>query len=173
MFRRSLVALSFAALGFFLSVGFLNAPCEESPSKYVSLDVRTVIDEPNRDLVLLVEPEQQHLLTIVVGNREGRAIRDRLLETPPLFGKRFRPLTHDLLFDVVQSLNVKVHHVQVDALFQGTFLGSVWLEDASGGLSRIDARPSDAMALALATDAPIWVHQKVMLEAAHRIPSGS
>jgi len=170
MLRRSLVSLSLVFASFAVAQATLQSPCMGAPSSptehYAEVDVRTVIDEPARDLVLLVDNDDQRLLTVVVGNREGEAISQRL------DGQRFfRPLTHDLLFDVVKGLHATVTHVQIDRLEDGVFYGSIWLQREGGEHFAVDARPSDAMALALAEGAPIYAHVDVLRHAAHRIPS--
>ena len=79
--------------------------------------------------------------------------------------RRFeRPLTHDLLDDVIERLGGRLMKVQVDDLKGDTFVGSIFLE-AGGRLHVIDARPSDAIALAVGNRIPIYVSDEVMRRA--------
>jgi bifunctional DNase/RNase len=75
-----------------------------------------------------------------------------------------RPLTHDLFVTTLRDLSCEVKRVEVHDLVDDTFYGKLVL--SQGGVSReIDSRPSDAIALAVRVDAPIFVHEKVMDEA--------
>jgi uncharacterized protein len=100
-------------------------------------------------------------LLLVIGPAEADAIALRLLgEAPP------RPLTHDLLCDLLRLLGGRVTHVLVHAAVAGTFYARVVL-DAQGHHVEADARPSDAVALALRLGAPILVDEAVL--AAHGV----
>jgi bifunctional DNase/RNase len=81
-----------------------------------------------------------------------------------------RPLTHDLLDAIVGELGGKIVKVQVDALVDGVFIGSVYLRHHGGEVRKLDARPSDAIALALGNDVPIYVQQAVIDEAGIAAP---
>ena len=72
-----------------------------------------------------------------------------------------RPMTHDLLRNLVRELSAKVERIEINDLKQNTFYATIYLSRA-GETIRIDARPSDAMALALRADAPIFVDAQVI-----------
>jgi bifunctional DNase/RNase len=108
--------------------------------------------------VLLQEKTgQRRVMPIWIGDREGQVIDLRLR------GEKFeRPLTHDLLDAVLRDRGMTVARVEVDGLRDGTFLGRLYLADAEGRVTRLDARPSDCIALAVGAGAPIFVDEKVL-----------
>ena len=83
--------------------------------------------------------------------------------------KRDRPLTHDLLDNVIRRLQASFVRAQVDELRDNTYIGSVVVRDDAARLIEIDARPSDAIALAIGNQAPIFIAKKVLDRAGHRI----
>src|SRR5262249_29429298 len=98
-------------------------------------------------------------LPIFIGGTEGSSIDLRMKgEKPP------RPLTHDLLDSILRELHASIVQVQVDALVGNVFHGSILLR-TNGRVIRIDARPSDAIALAIGSRAPIYVAQAVLDQA--------
>jgi bifunctional DNase/RNase len=111
-------------------------------------------------LVLLREHDAPHrVLPISIGAPEAIAIGLALdHEVPP------RPLTHDLLATFVHDLDARVDHVEVTALRNGTFHAELTVEGPTGE-RRLDSRPSDAIALALRVDAPVFVSEDVLDEA--------
>jgi bifunctional DNase/RNase len=72
-----------------------------------------------------------------------------------------RPMTHDLIKNVLTGLETQVHKVVVTELKDDTFYAVIWLE-RSGQIVSIDSRPSDALALALRMDCPIFVEEEVL-----------
>jgi bifunctional DNase/RNase len=109
-----------------------------------------------QNIVILRELEGERILPIWIGPSEAQAIRRILSEEPfP------RPLTHDLLFLVVEGLKAKIARVVIADLRENTFFASVIVERDSEVLS-IDARPSDSIALALRSKAPIFVNEKLL-----------
>jgi uncharacterized protein len=111
-------------------------------------------------LVLLREHDAPHrVLPISIGAPEAIAIGLALdHEVPP------RPLTHDLLATFVHDLDARVDHVEVTELRNGTFHAELTVEGPTGE-RRLDSRPSDAIALALRVDAPVFVSEDVLDEA--------
>jgi uncharacterized protein len=109
--------------------------------------------------LLLVDEAKQIALPIFIGGTEAISIDHRMR------GEKFRrPLTHDLVDSVLRHLDGELVKVQVDALREGTFHGSVFIR-AKGQIVRIDARPSDAIALAIGGHVPIYVARAVLDEA--------
>lgn len=104
-------------------------------------------------------PGEGRILPIWIGEQEATSILIAVegLATP-------RPLAHDLLRAVVESLGARVERVEVTRIEEGTFYAEVTLATADGQV-RLDARPSDAVALASRADAPIWVADDVLAEA--------
>lgn len=114
--------------------------------------------------ILLKEVEGARRLPIIIGAFEAQAIALEMEGIKPP-----RPLTHDLLKTLVDNLGANVVEVVVNELKENTFYAKIVLE-ASGLTNEIDARPSDAIALAVRTFAPIFVNELVMGAAAF-IPS--
>jgi bifunctional DNase/RNase len=109
-----------------------------------------------QNIVILRELEGERILPIWIGPGEAQAIRRILSEEPfP------RPLTHDLLFLVVEGLKAKIARVVIADLRENTFFASVIVQREAEVLS-IDARPSDSIALALRAKAPIFVNEKLL-----------
>ena len=116
-----------------------------------------VVDsEQGHAMVLLKEERGTRLLPIVVGVWEGHAIATALqgVEFP-------RPLTYDLMKNILLELGARVSKVAIVDLHEDTFYGMIELQLGSGMVS-IDSRPSDAIALALRMGAPIYAAEAVM-----------
>lgn len=109
-------------------------------------------------VILLKEVDAERLLPIFIGPYEAEAIAIRLrdIELP-------RPLTHDLLNNVISEMGGKLSHVTVNALRNDTFYAYITV-NLSGQQLEIDSRPSDAIALAVRADVPIFVEEDVMAE---------
>lgn len=136
------------------------------PAQSVEVEIATVAiaTQSGTPVVVLREPGSGRFIPIFIGPAEAQAILRALrgLETP-------RPLTHDLLGNVLGELGARLERVFVDDLVDDTFLGMLELRiDGRDAPVLIDSRPSDALALALRTGASIHVARKVM-EAAARI----
>ena len=120
----------------------------------------------NMPIILLRDEAGQRVLPIWVGIFEANAIALQIenVATP-------RPMTHDLLRNVIRDLNASVERIVVCDLKENTFYAMIYLTVA-GETVAIDARPSDAIALALRTRAPIFVEEAVV-ENAKTIDFGS
>jgi len=111
-------------------------------------------------IVLLKTAEGNKFLPIWIGHPEAAAILMKLQgATAP------RPLTHDLLVNILGELNVEVLRVTVTELRENTFYASITLQ-VNGREVEIDSRPSDALALAVRTSAPIFAAEDVIAESA-------
>jgi len=121
----------------------------------VTLDTAT-----SRFVVILKDEKQSRWLPIVVGSTEAQAIALQLEKISPP-----RPLTHDLIKNLLESINVKVSRVVVNDLRENTYFALIGLQ-RNGDSKDIDARPSDAIAVALRMKAPIFVEEEVMQKAA-------
>jgi bifunctional DNase/RNase len=127
-----------------------------APRGFHKAKVLEVIQTPDGPAVLLLSHDQTRLLPIIVGDSEAMSIKLRIER------RRFaRPLTHDLLDQIVGQLGGKVLKVHIDSLASGVFTGRVYLW-TSTQIHELDARPSDAIALALGADAPVLVSDKIM-----------
>lgn len=110
--------------------------------------------------ILLKEVDGIRRLPIIIGAFEAQAIALEIEGIKPP-----RPLTHDLLKQLIDNLGATVLEIIVDELRENTFYAKIIL-DVSGLTNEIDARPSDAIALAVRADAPIFVSDSVMETAA-------
>ena len=109
-------------------------------------------------IVLLKTVSGTKFLPIWIGHAEAAAILMKLqgAETP-------RPMTHDLLSDVVSELNAEIAKITVTELRENTFYALITLRAAASEIE-IDSRPSDALALAVRSNAPIFAADKVIEE---------
>ncbi|MCH8034672.1 MAG: bifunctional nuclease family protein [Bacteroidetes bacterium] len=114
--------------------------------------------------ILLKELKGHRRLPIIIGAFEAQAIALEMEGIKPP-----RPLTHDLLKQITDNLGAIVNEIIIDELRENTFFAKILLE-VSGLTQEIDARPSDAIALAVRAEAPIYVAASVM-DAAAFIPS--
>ena len=127
----------------------------------VEMKIRGLMLDPvtNSPIVVLKDVQGQAILPIWVGVYEANAIALEIekVETP-------RPMTHDLLKNVFLGLEVRVQKIVVNDLRDDTFFAIIWVE-REGQMMTIDSRPSDALALALRMDCPIFVDEKVLKNA--------
>ncbi len=124
----------------------------------VEMKIRGLMVDPstNMPIVVLKDVHGDTLLPIWVGLYEANAIALEIEKIAPP-----RPMTHDLLRNLIQGLNARVHKVVVTELRDDTFFAVVWMEQ-DGETVVLDARPSDALALALRSDCPIYVSDQVL-----------
>lgn len=128
----------------------------------VRMKVQGLVLDPasSSPVVILQALDTGAVLPIWVGVHEANAIALRLEQVPPP-----RPMTHDLLCATIERLGARVEQVVVSDLKEGTFFAEVHLSTAGSGVRIIDSRPSDAIALALRTDSPIFVESSVLAAA--------
>ena len=120
----------------------------------------------NQPIVLLRERTGERYLPIWIGAAEAAAIALALqgVVTP-------RPMTHDLMKNMLEDLSVAVQKIVVTELREGTFYAQIDMQ-RNGSAYEISSRPSDAIALAVRLGAPIFANEDVLAEAAILIPSG-
>jgi bifunctional DNase/RNase len=117
-----------------------------------------MMDERNKQpIVVLQEEEGERVLPIWIGEAEARAIGIVLTRE-----QVERPLTHDLGILLIKGLKARVTGVAITALRNNTFFAEIRLESEAGEQVLIDARPSDSIAIALRSDAPISVEEEVL-----------
>ena len=121
--------------------------------------VRVSLISPHR-VVLLKDVEVERYLPIWIGQCEADAIAMALQRIEPP-----RPMTHDLLNNIIQELGATVSHVLISELKDNTYHGRIVM-DVAGRHVEIDSRPSDAMALAVRCGVPIYVTDGIMAQAA-------
>lgn len=116
----------------------------------------TIDPVTNTPIVILKDREEKRILPIWIGLFEASAIATELE------GINFsRPMTHDLIRDILANLGVEVLKVEVHDLRNNTFFANIHLL-REGKTQVIDSRPSDALALALRAGAPIYVEERVI-----------
>jgi bifunctional DNase/RNase len=121
--------------------------------------IRVSLMSPQR-IIILREMESERFLPIWIGPFEAEAITTSLQEIEVI-----RPMTHDLLRNVLKVLGGQVLHINITELRDDVFYARIVINIA-GQEIEIDARPSDALALAVRTHVPIYVSEDVMEEAA-------
>lgn len=133
-----------------------------SERSYVGMSVKGLLVDPGSEspVVILQDEAREVFLPIWIGNFEASAIALRMegVEAP-------RPMTHDLLAKVVQDAGLKLTDARVSALREGTFYAELEFRADGEEPLIIDARPSDAIALALRLQCPIRVAADVLEEA--------
>ncbi len=124
----------------------------------VEMKIRGLMMDPvtNMPIVILKDVAGDAVLPIWVGIYEANAIALEIekVTTP-------RPMTHDLIKNLLVGLDTHVHKVVVSELREDTFFAVIWLE-REGRIISVDSRPSDALALALRLDCPIFVEDEVL-----------
>lgn len=138
-------------------------------TELVSMSIKGLMLDPvsNSPIVVLKDDDEKFFLPIWVGIFEANAIALQLenITTP-------RPMTHDLLRNLISQLDARVTRVVINDLRDSTFFAQIRLLIAGGKTLEVDARPSDAIALALRTEAPIFVAQSVLDQAQTITPDG-
>jgi bifunctional DNase/RNase len=137
--------------------GFKPEPVLPVEEPEIEVRIRGLMMDPSTrmPIVVLNDLSGEVVLPIWVGLFEANAIALEIEKsTTP------RPMTHDLMRNMIHGLNARVTRVVVGDLREETFHATIWMDQA-GEVVAIDARPSDAIALALRSDCPIYVSQQV------------
>jgi bifunctional DNase/RNase len=127
-----------------------------APAGYVELEVGGIVATPRGHAVILTDPGREIVIPIFIGGSEALTIDLRQNK------RRYaRPLTHDLLDEVMRRLGGQPVKVQIDDIRNDTFIGSIFVRRGNEVIE-IDARPSDAIAIALGHRVPIFVAAHVL-----------
>jgi bifunctional DNase/RNase len=129
----------------------------------VEMELRSIkiSDTGDRQYIGLHEKEGTRTLTIVIGYGEVQAIHRFVQgEKPP------RPMTHDLMVGILSASGAELDRVDVTELRDGTFYAVLRVKRTDGTIHDVDARPSDAIALATALRRPVFVAEQVLTDAA-------
>jgi bifunctional DNase/RNase len=139
----------------------MNGRGPDNPADWVEMRLRGLILDPQNEapVVILREEGGSTFLPIWIGVFEAQAIA-LALEKVALP----RPMTHDLLGSAIVALGGALRRVEIHTLQGGTYFARLILDTGSGTLE-VDARPSDAIALALRAPAPIWTARTVLADA--------
>jgi bifunctional DNase/RNase len=114
----------------------------------------------DQQLIYLKEVDGERKFPILIGSSEAYAIDRRLKGIPTP-----RPLTHDLLANVIEQLGGEIEQIEINDLQERTFFAKIHIRQ-DGKTIEIDSRPSDAIALGIANVIPIFVAEKVLEEVA-------
>jgi len=139
--------------------------------KYIEMELREiqiVEDFSRTQIIVLGERHGDRQFPIFIGLHEATAmdLAARGEKTP-------RPLTHDLVLNVIGGMGASLERVLVVKLENDTFYGALELRSAQGETIRVDSRPSDAIVLATKTKAPIFVEEQVLLKVQRDMDSGA
>ncbi len=125
--------------------------------KPVSIHGLAMDPKNNSPILLLKEDGTRRALPVWIGTYEANAIATRLAEM-----EMPRPMTHDLLYNIITQAGYKVSRVVITELKDTTFYAVIHLESGAGDME-LDSRPSDAVALAVRAEAPIFVTEDVLV----------
>jgi len=134
----------------------------------IEVKIRALMMDPNSGtpIIILKDVESDTMLPIWVGAYEANAIALEIEKISPP-----RPMTHDLLRNLIIELGVKVERVVVTSLRDNTFFAKIEMLNEKGDRMFLDSRPSDAIALALRADCPIYVDMEVIKASRNTIPT--
>ena len=132
----------------------------------IEVKIRALMMDPNSGtpIIILKDINSETMLPIWVGAYEANAIALEIEKIAPP-----RPMTHDLLRNLIVELGMKVDRVVVTSLRDNTFYAVIEMTADDGEAMRLDSRPSDAIALALRADCPIFVDLEVIQASQNRI----
>ena len=125
----------------------------------IEVKIRALMMDPNSGtpIIILKDVQSDTVLPIWVGAYEANAIALEIEKIAPP-----RPMTHDLLRNLIVELGVHVDRVVVTSLRDNTFFAVIEMHNSEGNKMVLDSRPSDAIALALRADCPIYVDMEVI-----------
>jgi bifunctional DNase/RNase len=127
----------------------------------IEMKVASLTVDPFSDMpILILRDAEGHQMPLWIGSVEATAIAAELESI-----RLDRPMTHDLMNTILGRCDINVDRVEIHDLKSSTFFATIFLKRPDGGRLAVDARPSDAIALALRARAPIFVAKKVIEKA--------
>ena len=134
----------------------------------IEVKIRALMMDPQSGtpIIILKDVQSDTMLPIWVGAYEANAIALEIEKIAPP-----RPMTHDLLRNLIVELGVHVERVVVTSLRDNTFFAVIEMRNSEGDRMVLDSRPSDAIALALRADCPIYVDMEVIKASRNTLPS--
>jgi len=134
----------------------------------IEVKIRALMMDPNSGtpIIILKDVEGDTMLPIWVGAYEANAIALEIEKIAPP-----RPMTHDLLRNLLTELGIQVERVVVTSLRDNTFFAVIEMRNSDGDRMVLDSRPSDAIALALRADCPIYVDMEVIKASRNTLPT--
>ncbi|MBN2280581.1 MAG: bifunctional nuclease family protein [Candidatus Marinimicrobia bacterium] len=138
----------------------------KTKDKLIPVKIKKIIFFPpsKNYAIILNDAETNMQLPIIIGTYEAQAIALGIENI-----KMPRPMTHDLLSNIMEQENLKVQKIVINKLLEGTFYAAIYYTRSNHEVVKIDSRPSDAIAVALRTDSEIFVSEEVMMEAGQHI----
>lgn len=135
----------------------------------IEVKIRALIMDPNSGtpIIILKDVNSETMLPIWVGTYEANAIALEIEKIAPP-----RPLTHDLLRNLIIEMGARVERVVVTELRDNTFFAVIEMRTVDGHVMTLDSRPSDAIALALRADCPIFVNMEVIQASRNSVAEG-
>ncbi len=129
----------------------------------VEMELKKIVIDENRheQLVVLKEKKGPRVLPIVIGLNEIAAIKSKISGINPP-----RPITHDLLYSIIQELEAKVEKIVIEKLENNIFYAKIVFRTKSGETKVVDARPSDSIAICVRARAPIFVDESILKQMA-------
>jgi hypothetical protein len=126
----------------------------------VRMDLARIIisDHSDQQVIVLRERDGERKFSILIGAMEASAIKRRIEGLRPP-----RPMTHDLLAQVIDHLGGELEKISIHDLKEHTFYAKLYIRHA-GQMVEVDSRPSDAIALGVASETPIYVAERVLRE---------
>lgn len=144
----------------FLFIASSEIVARELPNSLLIVNIVGVQVHPDTQtpVVLLVDPVSQGLVPIWIGTQEAQAIvlAMNLVSTP-------RPMMPDITVNIMRSLEGKLERLIIDQLTHNTYLGQLEIKGPLTEAKYLDVRPSDGLALAVRTGAPIWVARELLV----------
>jgi uncharacterized protein len=141
-------------------------------SEVTEVKVGALIMDPNSStpIIVLKGVDSDVILPIWVGNYEANAIALEIEKIAPQ-----RPMTHDLIKNIIKELGLEVKKVIINNLKENTFYAQIYLAQENGQMVLLDARPSDAIALALRFDTSIYISNHILelTAASDAVPNSS
>ncbi len=124
--------------------------------KVMGIAIDTASGSP---IIVLNDKDNRKALPIWIGSAEASAIIRKIENI-----KVLRPMTHDLIIDLIEKTGYRVDRVEINDVEQDTYYSSIYIVNDNNEETAIDSRPSDAIAVAIRVDAPIFVSSKVLAD---------
>lgn len=124
--------------------------------KVMGIAIDTASGSP---IIVLNDKDNRKALPIWIGSAEASAIIRKIENI-----KVIRPMTHDLIIDVIVQTGYQVSRVEINDVEKDTYFSTIYLVNKEGNEVKVDSRPSDAIAVAIRVDAPIFVSAKVLAD---------
>ena len=143
----------------------------DNPASKIELNIIALAESEsskNNYTIILEEFQGFRRLPIIIGTFEAQAIAIALEKMQPS-----RPLTHDLFKSFIEELDVKIQEVMISQLKEGVFYSTIYGKKSDGSAFKVDSRTSDALALAVRSECPIYTTDTIMDQAGIQLDSPS